>query len=58
MAVNLWARQFLQGDVVALVEALLEEARIAPHLLELKLTESLSMAEPNAAWRSCTACAP
>jgi EAL domain-containing protein (putative c-di-GMP-specific phosphodiesterase class I) len=46
VAVNLSARQFLQGDVVALVEALLEGARIAPHLLELELTESLSMADP------------
>jgi EAL domain-containing protein (putative c-di-GMP-specific phosphodiesterase class I) len=46
VAVNLSARQFLQGDVVALVEELLEEAGIAPHLLELELTESLSMADP------------
>jgi EAL domain-containing protein (putative c-di-GMP-specific phosphodiesterase class I) len=46
VAVNLSARQFLQDDVVALVEELLEEAGIAPHLLELELTESLSMADP------------
>ncbi|MGJ9418149.1 putative bifunctional diguanylate cyclase/phosphodiesterase [Massilia sp. CMS3.1] len=46
VAVNLSARQFLQGDVVALVEALLLEANMAPHLLELELTESLSMADP------------
>ncbi|MBD8528842.1 MULTISPECIES: bifunctional diguanylate cyclase/phosphodiesterase [unclassified Massilia] len=46
VAVNLSARQFLQGDVVALVEELLIDAGIAPHLLELELTESLSMADP------------
>ncbi|KQQ88040.1 GGDEF domain-containing protein [Massilia sp. Leaf139] len=46
VAVNLSARQFLQGDVVLLVEQLLRDAKIAPHLLELELTESLSMADP------------
>jgi diguanylate cyclase (GGDEF)-like protein len=46
VAVNLSARQFLQGDVVALVEELLHEHGVAPHLLELELTESLSMADP------------
>ncbi len=46
VAVNLSARQFLQGDVVALVDALLRDAGIAPQLLELELTESLSMADP------------
>jgi diguanylate cyclase (GGDEF)-like protein len=46
VAVNLSARQFLQGDIVGLVEEMLQEARIAPRLLELELTESLSMADP------------
>jgi diguanylate cyclase (GGDEF)-like protein len=46
VAVNLSARQFLQGDVVALVDEMLREARVAPRLLELELTESLSMADP------------
>ena len=46
VAVNLSARQFLQGDVATLVEGLLMEADIAPHLLEIELTESLSMADP------------
>ncbi|MFC5479771.1 putative bifunctional diguanylate cyclase/phosphodiesterase [Massilia suwonensis] len=46
VAVNLSARQFLQGDVVGLVDEMLREAKIAPHLLELELTESLSMADP------------
>jgi diguanylate cyclase (GGDEF)-like protein len=46
VAVNLSARQFLQGDVVALVEQLLQEHEVAPQLLELELTESLSMADP------------
>ena len=46
VAVNLSARQFLQGDIVGLVAEMLEEAEIAPRLLELELTESLSMADP------------
>lgn len=46
VAVNLSARQFLQGDIVSLVEEALLQAGLAPHLLELELTESLSMADP------------
>jgi diguanylate cyclase (GGDEF)-like protein len=46
VAVNLSARQFLQGDIVGLVAEMLDEAEIAPRLLELELTESLSMADP------------
>ncbi|QNB00953.1 EAL domain-containing protein [Massilia sp. Se16.2.3] len=46
VAVNLSARQFLQGDVVAPVEALLGTAGLRAGLLELELTESVSMAEP------------
>ncbi|THC39556.1 response regulator receiver protein [Massilia sp. Mn16-1_5] len=46
VAVNLSARQFLQGDVVGLVGEMLAETQVAPHLLELELTESLSMADP------------
>ncbi|MGG7604767.1 putative bifunctional diguanylate cyclase/phosphodiesterase [Massilia sp. BKSP1R2A-1] len=46
VAVNLSARQFLQSDVVASVTALLEESGVPPELLELELTESVSMADP------------
>jgi diguanylate cyclase (GGDEF)-like protein len=46
VAVNLSARQFLQTDVVATVSDLLDEAGIDPALLEIELTESLSMADP------------
>ncbi|MFN3790162.1 putative bifunctional diguanylate cyclase/phosphodiesterase [Massilia sp.] len=46
VAVNLSARQFLQSDVVATVGGLLDEAKLAPGLLELELTESVSMADP------------
>ncbi|WP_020653362.1 putative bifunctional diguanylate cyclase/phosphodiesterase [Massilia niastensis] len=46
VAVNLSARQFLQTDVVATVQELLRTARIEPGLLELELTESVSMADP------------
>ncbi|QOY92677.1 EAL domain-containing protein [Massilia sp. UMI-21] len=46
VAVNLSARQFLQSDVVATVGAQLEQSGLSPALLELELTESVSMADP------------
>ena len=46
VAVNLSARQFLQSDVIASVTALLEASGVPPELLELELTESVSMADP------------
>ncbi|MGI4843167.1 MAG: sensor domain-containing phosphodiesterase [Janthinobacterium lividum] len=46
VAVNLSARQFLQSDVVAMVGELLAQSELAPGLLELELTESVSMADP------------
>jgi diguanylate cyclase (GGDEF)-like protein/PAS domain S-box-containing protein len=41
VAVNLSARQFLQQDVVAWVIGVLKETGLAPHRLELELTESI-----------------
>ncbi|WP_288380110.1 bifunctional diguanylate cyclase/phosphodiesterase [uncultured Massilia sp.] len=46
VAVNLSARQFLQSDVVASVAALLGASGVPSDLLELELTESVSMADP------------
>ena len=46
VAVNLSARQFLQSDVIASVRALLDASSVPPGLLELELTESVSMADP------------
>jgi diguanylate cyclase (GGDEF)-like protein len=46
VAVNLSARQFLQSDVIASVRALLDASNVPPGLLELELTESVSMADP------------
>jgi len=46
VAVNLSARQFLQSDVIATVGEQLEQSGLAPQLLELELTESVSMADP------------
>jgi len=46
VAVNLSARQFLQTDVIATVKALLASSRLPAGLLELELTESVSMADP------------
>jgi diguanylate cyclase (GGDEF)-like protein len=46
VAVNLSARQFLHTDIVATVEEVVREARLAPGLLELELTESMSIDDP------------
>jgi diguanylate cyclase (GGDEF)-like protein len=46
VAVNLSARQFLQSDVIAMVDEQLRESGLEPALLELELTESVSMADP------------
>ncbi|WP_071871482.1 bifunctional diguanylate cyclase/phosphodiesterase [Atopomonas hussainii] len=41
VAVNLSAQQLRQGNLVSLVRGILQETGLAPHLLELELTESL-----------------
>lgn len=43
VAVNLSARQFTQSGLPALVESVLQESGLPPHLLELELTESILM---------------
>lgn len=43
MAVNISSRQFNQPDLVEVVTAILEETGIAPHCLELELTERILM---------------
>lgn len=45
VAVNLSARQFYQQDLVASIENVLAETGLAPHLLELELTESMMMTD-------------
>jgi diguanylate cyclase (GGDEF)-like protein len=44
VAVNVSARQFTDGDLVADVSAALRRHAVPPHLLELELTESMLMA--------------
>lgn len=46
VAVNLSARQFMQSDIVAIVSEQLAAADLHPEMLELELTESVSMADP------------
>ncbi|SFD70946.1 putative bifunctional diguanylate cyclase/phosphodiesterase [Massilia yuzhufengensis] len=46
VAVNLSAPQFLQSDVIDSVRQQLEQSGLAPGMLELELTESVSMADP------------
>ncbi len=46
VAVNLSARQFLQHDIVTRIKDIIETTGLAPHFLELELTESLSMDSP------------
>ena len=49
MAVNLSARQFKQGNLPSLVAKIIEETGIDPRLLELEITESAAMDNPEAA---------
>jgi len=46
IAVNLSARQFLHTDIVATVEGVMRETQLPPGLLELELTESMSIDDP------------
>ncbi len=49
MAVNLSARQFLNGGVQQAVDLALSESGLAPELLEVEITESLAMKNPEVA---------
>ncbi len=49
MAVNISGVQFHRGDIVGLVASVLKEAELAPHLLELEVTESVFMENMQAA---------
>ncbi|HEY7746990.1 MAG TPA: EAL domain-containing protein [Desulfuromonadales bacterium] len=49
VAVNLSARQFRKSDLAETVHRILRESGIAPRMLELELTESMIMRDPQAA---------
>jgi diguanylate cyclase (GGDEF)-like protein len=55
VAVNLSARQFRRGDLVTVVAGALTRAGIPPALLELELTESLLMHDPEKTVRTLRA---
>jgi len=46
ISVNLSANQFRQHNLVSIVESALKDSGIPPHLLELEITESMSMKKP------------
>ena len=46
VSVNLSAQQLAQQDIPSLVESVLTAYRLAPHLLELELTETMLMRDP------------
>jgi len=46
MAVNISPRQFEQQDIVGLVRSTLTETGLAPHLLEIEITESMAIQDP------------
>ncbi len=46
MAVNISPRQFEQQDIVGLVHKTLGETGLAPHLLEIEITESMAIQDP------------
>lgn len=49
MAVNLSSAPFRHADLPRLVTSILTDAALAPHLLEMELTESVAMTDPLAA---------
>jgi len=55
VAVNLSARQFHRGDLAKVLEDVLRDMDLSPHLLELELTESMVMEAPEAAKRTMLA---
>ena len=48
VAVNLCAKQFVHRDIVAVVDAALREHGVSAHLLEIEITESDAMQNPEA----------
>jgi len=52
VAVNLSARQFRKANLPQLIVEVLQEIDLAPHLLELELTESMVMDDPAKAERT------
>ncbi len=46
MSVNLSTRQFLQQDLISTIESALRDANLEPQYLELEITESLGMQNP------------
>ena len=56
IAVNLSARQFSDPGLLATVEEALRESGLDPALLELEITESMVMHDPESARRSCASC--
>jgi diguanylate cyclase (GGDEF)-like protein/PAS domain S-box-containing protein len=49
MSVNISPVQFRQADLVQIVRSALQESRLAPHRLELEVTESVLIQQPDAA---------
>lgn len=48
IAVNLSNRQFQQQDLVSMIDRILKETQLDPHTLELEITESMGMKNPEA----------
>ncbi len=56
VAVNLSPRQFRNRDLVHMIDKVLEESGTDPHLLELEITESSVMDDPEFAMQTLQAC--
>ena len=54
ISVNLSARQFLQQDIVSIVKDILDETGLDPKYLELEITESLGMKNPEQTLKTLT----
>ncbi len=56
MAVNLSARQFASKDLLRLVEDVLRDSGLPPHMLELELTESMALQSVDSTLGTLYAC--
>jgi EAL domain-containing protein (putative c-di-GMP-specific phosphodiesterase class I) len=54
MAINVSPRQFAQSNLVADVKSALDETKVEPQSVQLEITETTAMSDPNSTMRICS----
>jgi PAS domain S-box-containing protein len=54
MTINVSPRQFAQGNLVADVKSALDETKVEPQSVQLEITETTAMSDPNSTMRICS----